>query len=139
MKTAGMPKERSGADPAFFQIGTWRGHSPRMADIMVKDYVHRVPRNDLSSLTLLSPKEREVLQFLAEGSKTRDIAVTSISAPRPSIPTAADHGKARHSQHRRAHEVCHTRRPHVYLGRRRIAEFNLGYSIFYARLRSFHS
>jgi DNA-binding NarL/FixJ family response regulator len=48
--------------------------SARIADIIVKDYVHRIPRNDLSSLTLLSPREREVLQLLAEGRRTRDIA-----------------------------------------------------------------
>lgn len=48
--------------------------SPKITDIIVKDYIHRIPTNDLSSLTLLSPREREVLQLLAEGRKTRDIA-----------------------------------------------------------------
>lgn len=48
--------------------------SPKIADIIVKDYIHRIPPNDLFSLTLLSPREREVLQLLAEGKKTRDIA-----------------------------------------------------------------
>lgn len=46
--------------------------SPKIADIVVKDYIHRVSPNDLFSL--LSPREREVLQLLAEGKKTRDIA-----------------------------------------------------------------
>ena len=50
--------------------------SPKIADIIVKDYVHRIPQKDLSSLALLAAREREVLQLLAEGKKTSDIAST---------------------------------------------------------------
>jgi DNA-binding NarL/FixJ family response regulator len=48
--------------------------SPRISGMVLKDYVERVSKNELSSISLLSSREREVLQLLAEGKKTRDIA-----------------------------------------------------------------
>lgn len=48
--------------------------SPKITDIVLKDYVHRIPQNEFSSLSLLTPREREVLQLLAEGQRTKEIA-----------------------------------------------------------------
>jgi DNA-binding NarL/FixJ family response regulator len=42
--------------------------------MVLKDYVERVSKKELSSISLLSSREREVLQLLAEGKKTKDIA-----------------------------------------------------------------
>jgi len=48
--------------------------SPRISNMVLKDYVERVSKIELSSTSLLSSREREVLQLLAEGKKTKDIA-----------------------------------------------------------------
>ncbi len=48
--------------------------SPRITDVVLKDYVHRIPKEELTVLTSLSGREREVLQLLAEGKKVKDIA-----------------------------------------------------------------
>jgi DNA-binding NarL/FixJ family response regulator len=48
--------------------------SPRISSMVLKDYVERVSKKELSSISLLSSREREVLQLLAEGKKTKDIA-----------------------------------------------------------------
>lgn len=48
--------------------------SPKISDIVVKDYVCRSSKSTLSALAVLSPREREVLQLLAEGKSTRKIA-----------------------------------------------------------------
>ena len=48
--------------------------SPKISDIVVKDYACRISKSTLSSLSVLSPREREVLQLLAEGKSTRKIA-----------------------------------------------------------------
>ncbi len=48
--------------------------SPKIAEIVIKDYVHRIPKDELSSLSSLTTREREVLQLLSEGKKTKEIA-----------------------------------------------------------------
>ncbi|HUV94936.1 MAG TPA: response regulator transcription factor [Anaerolineae bacterium] len=48
--------------------------SPAITGIVVEDYVRRVPPRELSAFSVLTPREREVLQLLAEGQTTRGIA-----------------------------------------------------------------
>lgn len=48
--------------------------SPKITEIVIKDYVQRIPKNELSSLSRLTTREREVLQLLSEGKKTKEIA-----------------------------------------------------------------
>jgi DNA-binding NarL/FixJ family response regulator len=48
--------------------------SPKVADIMVKDYMNLLPNQGQAPLELLSKREREVLQLIAEGQNTKEIA-----------------------------------------------------------------
>jgi two-component system response regulator NreC len=48
--------------------------SPKISDMVIKDYVSRIPKAELSSLTILTAREREVLQLLAEGRSMQEIA-----------------------------------------------------------------
>jgi DNA-binding NarL/FixJ family response regulator len=48
--------------------------SPRITDIVLQDYVRRGPKNEDSALSVLTVREREVLQLLAEGRRTKEIA-----------------------------------------------------------------
>ena len=48
--------------------------SPGVAEIVVKDYVHRVPGVAQTAFSLLTAREREVLQLMAEGKSTAQIA-----------------------------------------------------------------
>jgi two-component system response regulator NreC len=50
--------------------------SPKVAGTVVKDYVSHVSRGEASVYTLLSEREREVLQLLAEGQSTKEIAAS---------------------------------------------------------------
>jgi len=47
--------------------------SPEISDIMIKDYVHNISDSP-SVFSLLTTREREVFQLLAEGKSTKEIA-----------------------------------------------------------------
>jgi two-component system response regulator NreC len=48
--------------------------SPAITDIMINDYKHILSRDTLSVFSLLTAREREVLQLLAEGNTAKKIA-----------------------------------------------------------------
>jgi len=48
--------------------------SPEIAGAVMEDYVRHVSRMDSSGFSVLTAREREVLQLLAEGKPTREIA-----------------------------------------------------------------
>jgi len=50
--------------------------SPSVNGMMIKEYVHNLSKTEFSVTSILTPREREVLQPLAEGKTTKQIAVS---------------------------------------------------------------
>ena len=48
--------------------------SPEMVDDMIRDYILQTDKVDLSAFSILTNREREVLQRLSEGNSTKEIA-----------------------------------------------------------------
>jgi DNA-binding NarL/FixJ family response regulator len=49
--------------------------SPSISGVVVEDYIHRLSKTDFSYSDILSDREREVLQLLAEGNSTKQVAL----------------------------------------------------------------
>jgi DNA-binding NarL/FixJ family response regulator len=70
--------------------------SPRIADVVVEDYVRHMPRGEPSAFAALTAREREVLQLLAEGKATKQaaaclhVSVKTVETHRRSIMTKLD-------------------------------------------------
>jgi len=47
--------------------------SPKIADVMIKDCVRLLPIGELSVFSVLTPRQRQVLQLLSEGKTTKEI------------------------------------------------------------------
>ena len=48
--------------------------SSSIAEGIIKNYITQIPREDFSAFSILSQRERQVLQLLAEGKSTKEIA-----------------------------------------------------------------
>jgi len=49
--------------------------SPAISGVVIDDYLHRLSKSDFSDSEVLTDREREVLQLLAEGKSTKQIAL----------------------------------------------------------------
>ena len=56
--------------------------SPSITDIVVQNYVRNVDQQDKSAFSILSQREREVLQLMAEGNTTKQIALRLHISPK---------------------------------------------------------
>lgn len=48
--------------------------SPKITDTILKEYIHDVPFKNISAFSSITNREREILQLIAEGNTTKEIA-----------------------------------------------------------------
>lgn len=48
--------------------------SQKITDVVVQEYLHNLPKNEPTAFSVLTAREREVLQLIAEGKSTKQIA-----------------------------------------------------------------
>ena len=56
--------------------------SPQISEVVVEDYVSGLAEDDSSAWAVLTPRQREVLQLLAEGKSTNEIASELYVSPK---------------------------------------------------------
>jgi len=70
--------------------------STKITDVVVKDYARQVSKDKRSAFSLLTPREREILQLLAEGKSVKQIAsslhlsVNTVNTHRAQVMTKLD-------------------------------------------------
>jgi len=64
--------------------------SPKVTDVFVRNYIQHLNEDDSSAFSILTKREREVLQLLAEGKRIKEIAYPTVSSQ--TRPQAADPG-----------------------------------------------
>jgi len=56
--------------------------SPKITDVLVDEYIHNLSANQDDGLSKLTPRERQVLQLIAEGLSTKQIALRLNISPK---------------------------------------------------------
>ena len=83
-------------------VGRKAGFSPAVTAVLVEDYMRQLRARGLSdTYHLLTDREKEVLQLLAEGRSNKEVATCSISGSRRSRRIAEHDAEAEPAQHGR--------------------------------------
>ena len=81
--------------------------SAKIAGSVVNGYVTKMLQEETADIVRLSGREREVLQLIAEGVSTKQMADRlNLSHKTIEYHRRNHHGKAGSSQHRRTHQIC---------------------------------